>query len=396
MKGHFVFVSKRYNRILLMFIGLLVYTMALGILHNRYWDEIVTCICVDFIFGSLFFYLLEHKRESGKIFGNRQTSYKRICVGFLLSVFVMTFGSFLPEFLRPVLFVAVLLSGFSTAELAVCMGMFLSTVLCIVLGSSVQELALYSLFALTGGMLADAMDSTKKEQKRWHGVIVICLSSVLPALFCYWTYGQVDRMLFLYGAAEGIVVVLFLASFYHGLVLDCESEISDSIDDMLDPMNPLLQELANFSKAEYQHAKRVSELAKKCAAFVGADETLCAVAGLYYRIGILEKGTIAESGMRIAERECFPEEIARIIREYNGEKFLPTSAESAIVHMVDGLIKKMEVLDEQTFSNKWNQDMLIYQTLDDFSKKGIYDASGLSMNMFLKIRDYLIKEETLL
>ena len=38
--------------------------------------------------------------------------------------------------------------------------------------------------------------------------------------------------------------------------------------------------------------------------------------------------------------------------------------------------------------------MVIYQTLNEYSASGIYDQSGLGMNMFLKIREYLVNEET--
>ena len=100
--------------------------------------------------------------------------------------------------------------------------------------------------------------------------------------------------------------------------------------------------------------------------------------------------------MRIAQNCCFPESVIRIINEYNGERELPTTIESAIVHMVDGLVKKFEVFDSRTMSSEWNQDMVIYQTLNEFSASGIYDRSGLGMNMFLKIREYLVKEDTIL
>ena len=97
-----------------------------------------------------------------------------------------------------------------------------------------------------------------------------------------------------------------------------------------------------------------------------------------------------ESGMRIAQNCCFPESVIRIINEYNGERELPTTIESAIVHMVDGLVKKFEVFDSRTMSSEWNQDMVIYQTLNEFSASGIYDRSGLGMNMFLT-RDLVCK-----
>lgn len=66
-----------------------------------------------------------------------------------------------------------------------------------------------------------------------------------------------------------------------------------------------------------------------------------------------------------------------------------------MVHMVDKVITKLDVLDKRTFSTNWNQDMVIYQTLNENSSTGIYDESGLSMNQFLRIRDFLVKGERL-
>ena len=85
-----------------------------------------------------------------------------------------------------------------------------------------------------------------------------------------------------------------------------------------------------------------------------------------------------------------------IIYEYDGKDELPSNVESAIVHMVNGLLLKMEVLNKKTaLHSDWNQDMVIYQTLNEYSAAGLYDKSGISMNMFLKIREYLVKEEAL-
>ena len=83
----------------------------------------------------------------------------------------------------------------------------------------------------------------------------------------------------------------------------------------------------------------------------------------------------------------------QILLEYNGEQKLPSSKESAIVHMVDACLKKIEMLNSQKLSSSWNQDMVIYQTLNELSASGIYDESGLSMNQFLKVRELLVREE---
>ena len=64
--------------------------------------------------------------------------------------------------------------------------------------------------------------------------------------------------------------------------------------------------------------------------------------------------------------------------------------------MVDALVTKIELLDQDTMSSTWNQDMVIYQTLNELSQKGIYDESGISINQFLKIREKLVREDSLL
>ena len=50
------------------------------------------------------------------------------------------------------------------------------------------------------------------------------------------------------------------------------------------------------------------------------------------------------------------------------------------------------MLNEHNLSTSWNQDMVIYQTLNELSATGMYDESGLSMNQFLKVRELLVRE----
>ena len=89
---------------------------------------------------------------------------------------------------------------------------------------------------------------------------------------------------------------------------------------------------------------------------------------------------------------CFPEELQQILAEYRGEIKLPSTKESAIVHMVDALVIKMEVLQDKVAGSKWNHDMMIYQTLNELSSAGVYDESGLSINEYIRARDFLTKE----
>ena len=174
-----------------------------------------------------------------------------------------------------------------------------------------------------------------------------------------------------------------------------EHEIDNILQDMLDEEFEAAKELRRFSAKEYEHAKLVSKVAKECAHIAGADETLCAVGGLYYRIGIIKGEQIAENGELVAAEKCFPEKIYQIIKEYYGELALPSTPESAIVQMIDGVLCRIEEMRANDEMNDWNKDMAIYHTLTEFSSNGMYNESGLSMHKFLEIREYLVKEEPL-
>ena len=132
-------------------------------------------------------------------------------------------------------------------------------------------------------------------------------------------------------------------------------------------------------------------------ATIGADAPCATTAGFYYRLGKMEGEPEIDNALRLANNHCFPTDaVMAVMEEYGGILRLPQTPESAIVHMVDALVTKIELLDQDTMSSTWNQDMVIYQTLNELSQKGIYDESGLSINQFLKIREKLVREDSLL
>ena len=64
--------------------------------------------------------------------------------------------------------------------------------------------------------------------------------------------------------------------------------------------------------------------------------------------------------------------------------------------MIDAILLKIELLDKQVGNSQWNREVLIYQTLNEYSTAGLYDSSGLSINTFIKIRELLAKEDSLI
>ena len=153
--------------------------------------------------------------------------------------------------------------------------------------------------------------------------------------------------------------------------------------------------LKDFSSVEYEHARKVSDIASRCAKAVGYNEHLCLAGGFYYRMGQWIGDPYVEEGVKKAKSLCFPEELMIILQEYYGEEQLPSIPESALVHMVDALVIKLEKISDGFEKSEWNHEILINQTLNEYSSSGIYDHCGMSMNQFLKIRQFLTKEELL-
>lgn len=388
------FVAKRVINIVLLFVITVGFTAGLCRIQGFLADEMVSYLIPSLVFFVLFVYVLEGERARKKLSKNRQTDYRKVVAGYLLGALIILFSIRLPEFLKPVLLAAIVMTALSSRVTAVCIVLFLNAVMCLACACGTAETVLYCLMILFGCMLE--MTAERSHSRYLCAAVLFSLSAMLPVLFYYLAYREVKYSLVLYGALEGAATAALSILVVGQLAAAKNTEVMDFFADLLDEAYPLARELRKFSGTEYRHALRVSQIAGKCAALVNADQNVCAAAGFYYRIGIIEGEPLAESGIHIAQRLCFPEEVIQVISEYNGERELPTTVESAIVHMVDGLIKKLEVLDGQTMSSEWNQDMVIYQTLNDFSTMGLYDRSGLSMNMFLKIREYLVKEERLL
>lgn len=61
--------------------------------------------------------------------------------------------------------------------------------------------------------------------------------------------------------------------------------------------------------------------------------------------------------------------------------------------MIDQVITRIELMDHGVGDSSWNQDMVIYQTLNEITQNGLYDESGMSINQYLKARDYLLRED---
>lgn len=368
----------------------LILLSVLYYLHGHFTiDRLFAMLLLHGLMFPVFVLLLTTERREGHLYGNPKNCYRMIAFYFL-GMLVLYYGfSYFPVYCAPVMIPAIFLTGASTPILGLAGSIYLDLMLGMVSEGSYYELAAYIILSMCGVLLT--VWYRKKQYRIWVAMIVFALSMTVPALCYYFASCERNLNMLLYGAAGGAVTGIVLWLFFDKIRQQADTELKRSLDELLRLDFPLAQDIRNFSETDYMHACNVSQTAYQCAKLIGADADTTKVAGFYYRLGRLCGEPYVENAVQLAEKNCFPVKVIEILEEYNGLQRLPQTRESAIVHLVDTVITKFELLDKDTLQSQWNHSMVVYQTLDEKSSSGIYDESGLSMNQYLKIREYLVK-----
>lgn len=354
-------------------------------------DAALAYLIMDAVFLAVLLYMLESCRICGQLGESATNHYKKIAASYGFSCVCIACCSFLPAFSVPAASIALFFCISANFEIAVSCCIFLCILFCMAAGRSIYELSACVLLILIGAEMVRTM--REKKYRLWGCMILVSVSLCIPALCCYLANYSASPVLFLWNALFSAAAACFYFFTADKRYDKIEYEYVNAYETIIKDNFPYVLDIKKYSKAEYVHAIKTATIARKCAAEIGEDELSAAAGGFYYRLGILEGEPFVENGVRLAQEGCFPAAVVQILAEYNGEKKLPSTKVSAIIHMVDACIKKIEMLNSQNLSSSWNQDMVIYQTLNELSASGIYDASGLSMNQFLKVRELLVREE---
>lgn len=367
---------------------------ACGILCFMNKLEIDQMICVAFVtiaFLPILILELTYERRREMLGENTQTNFKRAGKGFLLTCLIMLGISFMPEFFRPVLILPLVMSAFSNDIMGLVTGLYFNVLLTITTGGSFYELLAYIMLVLVGGMLSKYLKYM--EYRLFVGLIFLFSSVLFPNIFYYFVNESITFANLGLGMINGLVIAIYVIAFYPNIRERTRREKHYYYGDILSDDYVQVKEVQNYSISEYNHARKVSDIAFKYALRLDLDADLAAAGGFYYRLGRWEGDPPIENGVRKANELCFPEELIQILREYNATDDLPSTPESALIHMIDASLIKMELLESEVGTSQWNREILIYQTLNDFSTAGCYDKCGLSINAFIKIREWLAKEE---
>lgn len=385
--------SYRVAAIIGMIISVILSCIFLCYINKLEKEQIISVIFTAIAFFPIIIFELIYERRRELIGNNAQTTYKRALDGFLFCCLIMVGISFMPAYFKLVLIIPVVMSAYSNDTLGLITGIYFNVILAFTTGSNFYELLVYTMLVLVGGMLSKML---KHIEYRLFIAIIYFFSSVLfPNLCCYFIDKDIQLNHLLFGMLNGFIVAIYVIVFYP---ITRERTIREKhyyYGDIMSDDFPQVKTIKKSFPSEYDHAKKVSDLAYKYALQLDLNADLAAAAGFYYHLGKWEGDPPIENAVKKANQLCFPNELIQILKEYNATDDLPSTPESALVHIIDGLLTKLEMSETEIRTSQWNKDVLIHQTLNDFSSAGYYDNSGLSINSFIKIRDWLAKEELL-
>lgn len=379
----------RVLSILAIIICTVLFSLALTFLNQLYWDEMICVGFLDATFLVLIVYELEYERRKKLISKNRATTYARVAIGYALCAVCTVGFYFLPEYYRFFMIIPFIMFAMSNEVLTMICSSFFVMVFALICGCNLYEVIGYGVLILFGVILAKSFCEASK--RVWIAILTFLSNVLIVTLFSYMESNSIDPISYA-GAAIAAVVSVVVLLLIPPMRRDTEKELSNRLMDIMAEDYIERRELRDYYPADYEHALRVSEIARRCGAAMGLNGELCEAAGFYYRIGKWMGEPHVENGILRATRLCFPVELVTIIAEYYGEEQLPSTPESALIHMIDALTIKMDAITKDVGLSDWNKEMVIYQTLNEFSNSGLYDICGISMNQFLKIREMLVKE----
>lgn len=365
-----------------------------ALIGNILMDQLIVLVCIHTLMLFLFIMSLHLEKIQNLNSYNKNRRYGRFIGVYLTASVVMILANWIPGFWEPVLGFTILLILGSTPTIGFSAGLYLVVIQTILFEYSTIEMSKLIFCVLVGGILALFM---KKQSNLMPVAILVFLSQpCIGFLFEYLEHYQVDFRLFITGLIYGCVNVAIIIVPYSLVNRSDQEYYATTLEYLIDPRFQLLTDMKSCSDELFLHGLKVSKAAGNCAQKLGLNDKLVRAGGLFYRLGYFEdensKGDFP--GHSLGMEHHFPEEVLSIIQEYKGICKTISTPEAALIDIVDEVFKQFEkdeaVQGEDNLA--FNQEFLIYKIMNDCSGSGRYDHSGFSMNMYLNVRDYLVKE----
>lgn len=388
------FSMKRVWKVILMLLLSIFLPVICGMIHGARLDDQIIWVFVSLIFYLCTILYMEHERLHEELSMGLSNDYSLLTFIYLVSLVAACVFSFLPAFFAPVMAISALCNGAFKSKMGTILAIYFSVLTAVFSGGRDDVLMAYVLVTIAGAFLVEFY--FQEELRIWTNLILMGLSVVIPVCCYYLGTHEFNMILIIVALAGSFLTMLIMNVIIPKLRSREVITETISLDTIMDDSYHLKKEIHQYSQVDYDHAVKTAIVAERMAKELGADEKLAKAGGFYYRIGKLEGEPFIENGVQLAQKNCFSQRLIAILEEYNGVNKLPSSIESALVQIADTLVTKFDLLDKDTFASGWNRDIVIYQTMNEKSAEGLYDRSGLTMNQFLKIRELLVKEVSLL
>lgn len=387
------FVGKRIKYLLIsaaFWLGMIIFFL---FRFSGGFERLIINLILLLTFATLFVCLLVSRRVRGSFAQNTSEDYRGVCIMTGISVCILVVFSFFPHYTAPFLLIAFLFARGANVEVAMIMVAGEAVMFSLNRAGGLYELTTYLVLCMAGAILTPLYE--KKKNRPMLSFILLFISVLAPTIFSYLPDGKIKPTVVFFGIGVGLITDLLFLLLFDRMSLIVEKREEVELRSIVKADYPLIAEIRAFSPEAYEHAKKVSLLSAKCAAASGLNVAVSAAGGLYYRLGVLAGEPVTENGVKLAQLNCFPAPVIMILHEYYGIEDDISSPESALVNIVDTLVRRFERMRAEVNGNEWNREVLIYQTLNEKLATGMLDKSGLSINQYLKIREFLVRGDDL-
>jgi len=140
----------------------------------------------------------------------------------------------------------------------------------------------------------------------------------------------------------------------------------------------------------FKKAKRTSKLVKDIAKLIEGRVSLAEAGSFFAECGRAVSNNYVKEGLILAKENNFPIEVTDFIKEHNFKLGYPRSKETAITMIVCKLSQTIDFLNGKGM--KRSVTAIVDSVMDSCLMAGRLDASGLSLNEYKFIKDYLLEE----
>ena len=140
----------------------------------------------------------------------------------------------------------------------------------------------------------------------------------------------------------------------------------------------------------FKKAKRTSKRVKDIAKLLEGRVSLAEAGSFFAECGRAVSNNYVKEGLILAKENNFPIEVTDFIKEHNFKLGYPRSKETAITMIVCKLNQTIDFLDGKGL--KRSVTAIVDSVMDSCLMAGRLDASGLSLNEYKFIKDFLLEE----